>query len=126
LFDTSWEDAPNSTNQKPVLDSASVLDGWNLVTQGDSQSSATTAAGVLLDGKLIATYDPTSPQSALDWQHANVSCGSEPAGAGEQQLSDHCADERQRRGVTYKHDRFGRGIGKLAGGVDGTRSRVTA
>jgi hypothetical protein len=28
---------------------------------------------VLLDGKLIASYDPTSPETALNWQHANVS-----------------------------------------------------
>jgi hypothetical protein len=148
LFDTSWEDAPNSSNQKPVLVCASVLDGWNLVTQdhcdpqqatgfeiwqtGDQMKNAagqtitvqdasgdgskfleldpvasnldtlgisrqvttiagasyslsfdlagrlgltgsSTAVSVLLDGKVIATYDPTSPESALNWQHANVS-----------------------------------------------------
>jgi hypothetical protein len=35
LFDTGWEDAPNSQNQKPVLVTSGVLDGWSLVTQRD-------------------------------------------------------------------------------------------
>jgi hypothetical protein len=46
--------------------------------------ASNTAIGVLLDGKLIASYDPTSPESALNWQHANVTF---TGGGGTQTLS---------------------------------------
>ena len=38
-----------------------------------SLGATSSAVNVLLDGKIIATYDPTSPNSALNWQHANIS-----------------------------------------------------
>lgn len=86
-----------SADQKPMRVAGGVFDGWQSGDSGthgvsrhietiagasyslgfDMGGSAgfdasTTAISVLLDGRPIASYDLTSVESTLNWQHANV------------------------------------------------------